>query len=78
LGSVANTYKGSSQLSISPSSGILKPSSAYYGDQAYIIWIFMHTGKIFIFLQKIKTNTTGKKNVMHLQFNDSEISGSKT
>jgi hypothetical protein len=51
-----------SQLSITPNSGILKPSSDLYGDQAYMMCISMHTGKILIFIKKIKTNTTGRKN----------------
>lgn len=37
--------------------------------------IFMHTGKIFIFIKKINTNATGRKNVIYLQSNDSEKSG---
>jgi hypothetical protein len=43
-----------SQLSITPNSGILKPSSDFYGDQAYRMYIFMHTGKILMFIKKSK------------------------
>jgi hypothetical protein len=43
-----------SQLSITPNSEILKPSSDFYGDQAYRMCIFMHTGKILIFIKKSK------------------------
>jgi hypothetical protein len=37
-----------------PSSEILKPFSDYYGDQVYIMCIFMHTGKILIHSKKSK------------------------
>lgn len=49
IGSIAK-YLHSSQLSIVPSSGVLRPFSDYYKYQANIQYISLHTGKILLFI----------------------------
>jgi hypothetical protein len=54
LGSITISYKGALQLSIASSSGILKPSSDYFGDQKYMMCIYMHTVKYSYSFKKSK------------------------
>ena len=52
---------GDQQQLITSRSGVLRPSSDNSKDEAHMIFIFMHTGKIFLFIQtfqnKHKTET---------------------
>ena len=66
------------QLPLTSRSRVLRPSSDKNKDEAYMIFISMHTGQILQFIQifQKQKKTSVRQNIIHPEYNDSEDSGS--